>query len=148
MKSEPLYYKHDPNRLSACPLTIHALLHIAWGIRVAGPVWTYWAYPMERHYSNRSEADATPTHLSVHLSLQNHSSIKSNYYMIYMKYYAWIPTRTKPPNLYMFRVSSANHIFLLLVTHAKCKQIRTISLLPPDIAKSCPWQYKARFSLV
>ena len=44
-----LYYKHDPNRLSACPLTIHALLHIAWGIRVAGPVWTYWAYPMERH---------------------------------------------------------------------------------------------------
>ena len=44
-----LYYKHDPTRLSACPLTIHALLHIAWGIRVAGPVWTYWAFPMERH---------------------------------------------------------------------------------------------------
>ncbi len=22
---------------------------MAWGIRVAGPVWTYWAYPMERH---------------------------------------------------------------------------------------------------
>ena len=94
------------------------------------------------------EADTTPMHLSVHLSLQNHSSIKSNYYMIYMKYYAWIPTRTKPPNLYMFRISSANHIFLLLVTHAKCKQIRTISLLPPDVAKSCPRQYKARFSLV
>ena len=54
--------------------------------------------------------------------------------MIYMKYYAWIPTRMKPPNLYMFRVSSANHNFLLLVTHAKCKQIRTISLLPPDVA--------------
>ena len=44
-----LYYKHDPNQLSTCPLTIHALLHIAWGIRVASPVWTYWAYPMERH---------------------------------------------------------------------------------------------------
>ena len=44
-----MYYKHDPNRLSACPLTIHALLRIAWGIREAGPVWTYWAYPMERH---------------------------------------------------------------------------------------------------
>jgi hypothetical protein len=28
---------------------IHALLHIAWGIRVAGPVWAYWAFPMERH---------------------------------------------------------------------------------------------------
>ncbi|EKM74305.1 hypothetical protein AGABI1DRAFT_48245, partial [Agaricus bisporus var. burnettii JB137-S8] len=46
---EKLYYQHDPRRLSTCPLTIHALLHIAWGIRVAGPVWTYWAYPMERH---------------------------------------------------------------------------------------------------
>ncbi|XP_006459841.1 hypothetical protein AGABI2DRAFT_142250 [Agaricus bisporus var. bisporus H97] len=43
------YYFHQTRRLSACPLTIHALLHIAWGIRVAGPVWTYWAFPMERH---------------------------------------------------------------------------------------------------
>jgi len=30
-------------------LTIHGLLHIAWGIRVAGPVWTYWAFAMEQH---------------------------------------------------------------------------------------------------
>src|ERR1700678_819541 len=43
-----MYYKNDPTWLSACPLTIHALLHIAWGIRVADPVWTHWAYPMER----------------------------------------------------------------------------------------------------
>jgi hypothetical protein len=43
------YYKNDPTRLAACPLTIHGLLHIAWGIRVAGPVWTYWAFAMERH---------------------------------------------------------------------------------------------------
>ncbi|KAF9042391.1 hypothetical protein BJ165DRAFT_1349205 [Panaeolus papilionaceus] len=40
---------NDPERLSACPLTIHSLLHIAWGIRVAGPVGGYWAYAMERH---------------------------------------------------------------------------------------------------
>ena len=44
-----LYYENDPTRLSACPLTIHGLLHIAWGIKVAGPVWTYWAFAMERH---------------------------------------------------------------------------------------------------
>ncbi|EKM79778.1 hypothetical protein AGABI1DRAFT_91151 [Agaricus bisporus var. burnettii JB137-S8] len=44
-----LYYRYQPHRLSACPLTLHALLHIAWGIRIAGPVWTYWAFPMERH---------------------------------------------------------------------------------------------------
>lgn len=40
---------NDPARLSACPLTIHSLLHIAWGIRVAGPVGGYWVYAMERH---------------------------------------------------------------------------------------------------
>jgi len=44
-----LYYKNDPNRLSVCPLTVHGLLHIPWGVKVAGPVWTYWAYPMECH---------------------------------------------------------------------------------------------------
>ena len=43
------YYCYDPERISACPLTIHALLHIADGIAIAGPVWAYWAFPMERY---------------------------------------------------------------------------------------------------
>nr|GAT47398.1 predicted protein [Mycena chlorophos] len=45
---ESLYYQFRPERLSACPLTIHALLHIADSIEAAGPVWAYWAFPMER----------------------------------------------------------------------------------------------------
>ncbi|KAJ7433126.1 hypothetical protein B0H11DRAFT_2376974, partial [Mycena galericulata] len=45
---EKLYYQYSPDRLSACPVTIHALLHIADGIEAAGPVWAYWAFPMER----------------------------------------------------------------------------------------------------
>ncbi|KAJ7073432.1 hypothetical protein B0H15DRAFT_792867 [Mycena belliarum] len=45
---EKLYYQYSPDRLSACPLTIHALLHVADGIEAAGPVWAYWAFPMER----------------------------------------------------------------------------------------------------
>ncbi|KAI0819220.1 hypothetical protein BC628DRAFT_1333506 [Trametes gibbosa] len=48
-KYEDYYYQHDPSRLSACPLTIHALLHIADSIHLAGPVWASWAYPMERY---------------------------------------------------------------------------------------------------
>ncbi|KAJ7719554.1 hypothetical protein DFH07DRAFT_869619 [Mycena maculata] len=44
---ERLYYQYSPDRLSACPLTLHALLHIADGIEAAGPVWAYWAFPME-----------------------------------------------------------------------------------------------------
>ncbi|KAJ7192610.1 hypothetical protein B0H12DRAFT_1002089, partial [Mycena haematopus] len=35
--------------MSVCPLTIHALLHIAAGIKFCGPVWCYWAFPMERY---------------------------------------------------------------------------------------------------
>ncbi|KAF9472876.1 hypothetical protein BDN70DRAFT_818022 [Pholiota conissans] len=43
-----IYYQYDPDRVSTCPLTVHALLHIADGIEAMGPVWTYWAFPMER----------------------------------------------------------------------------------------------------
>ncbi|KAJ2924138.1 hypothetical protein H1R20_g12962, partial [Candolleomyces eurysporus] len=45
---ERLYYQYSEDRLSACPLTIHALLHIADGIEFMGPVWVYWAFAMER----------------------------------------------------------------------------------------------------
>ena len=30
-------------------MTIHALLHITDGIVVTGPVWCYWAFPVERY---------------------------------------------------------------------------------------------------
>lgn len=38
--------------MAACPLTIHALLHIAPTIRAMGPVWMYWAFPMECYCSD------------------------------------------------------------------------------------------------
>ena len=43
-----LYYQHKPERLPACPLTIHALLHIPDQIKWMGPCWTTWAFPIER----------------------------------------------------------------------------------------------------
>jgi hypothetical protein len=43
-----MFYQYDESRLSTCPLTIHALLHIADGIDAAGPVWCYWSFAMER----------------------------------------------------------------------------------------------------
>ncbi|KAL4243606.1 hypothetical protein ABKN59_011880 [Abortiporus biennis] len=48
-KYEDIYYQHDPQHLFTCPVTIHVLLHIADGIIAAGPVWAYWAFPMERY---------------------------------------------------------------------------------------------------
>jgi hypothetical protein len=44
-----IYYQYNPDRLSACPVTVHALLHIADSIEASGPVWASWAFPMERY---------------------------------------------------------------------------------------------------
>ncbi|KAG8746735.1 hypothetical protein FRC11_012618, partial [Ceratobasidium sp. 423] len=44
---EKLYYQNDPTQLLACTLPLHALLHIADDIENMGPVWAYWAFPME-----------------------------------------------------------------------------------------------------
>lgn len=42
------YYQYDIERLPACTLTIHGLLHVVQGIRDCGPVWTTWTFHMER----------------------------------------------------------------------------------------------------
>ena len=44
-----MYYQYSPDRLTTCVVTIHALLHIADPIEASGPMWAYWAFPME-HY--------------------------------------------------------------------------------------------------
>ncbi|KAF7297482.1 hypothetical protein MIND_00982000 [Mycena indigotica] len=46
---ERYYYQYEDSRLSACPLTIHALLHIPDDILNGGPMWTYWNYVTERY---------------------------------------------------------------------------------------------------
>ncbi|KAF8262478.1 hypothetical protein EI94DRAFT_1773176 [Lactarius quietus] len=51
-KYERFHYQHDASRMSTCPVTIHVLLHIADSIKTCGPVWCYWAFPVER-YCNR-----------------------------------------------------------------------------------------------
>ena len=48
----PMWFFFDPRDIdcvACCPLTVHALLHIAPTIRTMGPVWAYWAFPMERY---------------------------------------------------------------------------------------------------
>jgi hypothetical protein len=44
-----IYYQFDVNRLSACPLTIHALLHVADDIEMNGPSCNNWSFVMERY---------------------------------------------------------------------------------------------------
>ncbi|KAG8870580.1 hypothetical protein FRB98_001528 [Tulasnella sp. 332] len=45
---ERIYLQYSEEHLPVCTLPIHALLHIAQDIRNMGPMWTYWAFPMER----------------------------------------------------------------------------------------------------
>jgi hypothetical protein len=44
-----IYYQHDPLRVATCPVTVHALLHLADTIVATGPVWTTWSFPTERY---------------------------------------------------------------------------------------------------
>lgn len=43
-----LYYQHNVNRLSMCPLTLHAILHIPDDIMNNGPCCYNWTFIMER----------------------------------------------------------------------------------------------------
>ncbi|KAG8905503.1 hypothetical protein FRC00_013220 [Tulasnella sp. 408] len=45
---ERLYYRYDPSRLPFCTSNIHGMLHIPDDIRISGPLWTAWAFVMER----------------------------------------------------------------------------------------------------
>lgn len=42
------YYRYDEVHLAACTSNVHAMLHITKYIRLCGPAWTTWAFPMER----------------------------------------------------------------------------------------------------
>lgn len=48
MHSCRLYYQYDIDKLSACPLTVHALLHVPGDIRKNGPPCMNWSFVMER----------------------------------------------------------------------------------------------------
>jgi hypothetical protein len=55
-----LYYRHAPDRLRVCTLPIHSLLHIADDIEAMGPVWCYWAFPMEHFCGALGRANLNP----------------------------------------------------------------------------------------
>jgi hypothetical protein len=133
-----LYYKHDPARLSACPLTIHALLHIAWGIREAGPVWTYWAYPMERHCNTLLQAIKSRRHPYTSISsFVTATAQLDQIRLVYDLHETLCLDPDKKESNKLVHDLCRFFDYSLLVTHVKYKQIRTTCLLPPDVAKPC-----------
>jgi hypothetical protein len=65
-----IFYQNNPERISACPVTIHSLLHIADGIEAAGPVWVYWSFVMER-YCGFLKRDGVRSRRKPYASLSN-----------------------------------------------------------------------------
>ncbi|KAG9121451.1 hypothetical protein FRC07_002590 [Ceratobasidium sp. 392] len=45
---EKYYYQYDYDRLPACKLTLHALLHVADDVKLTGPPWASWSFSIER----------------------------------------------------------------------------------------------------
>ncbi|KAJ4496886.1 hypothetical protein C8R41DRAFT_760931 [Lentinula lateritia] len=90
---EKLYYQNLPSHLSACPLTIHGLLHIADSIEQIAPVWASWAFPTERfcgqlqpaiksrrypfaNIDNYISANAQPSHIKILYGLEDDLNLK------------------------------------------------------------------------
>ncbi|CAB5181446.1 unnamed protein product [Rhizophagus irregularis] len=42
------YYQNNGQRLAACKISFHYLLHVANSIKYCGPSWTHWQFPIER----------------------------------------------------------------------------------------------------
>ena len=47
-----MIYKRQPERLPACTLSNHLMLHIPEIIRYCGPLRQFWCFPVERHCSS------------------------------------------------------------------------------------------------
>lgn len=42
------YYQYNTQRLAACRISLHYILHVADCIKYCGPCWSHWQFPMER----------------------------------------------------------------------------------------------------
>lgn len=65
-----IYYQFDVKRLSACPVTIHALLHVVDDIRMNGPPCNNWSFVMERYCGILVPAVKSRSHPFTALSLR------------------------------------------------------------------------------
>ncbi|KIJ70560.1 hypothetical protein HYDPIDRAFT_184816 [Hydnomerulius pinastri MD-312] len=96
-KYEEYYYQYSPARLAACPVTIHALLHIADSIDATGPVWTSWAFPMERFCGSLQPAIKSRRH--PYASIDRHVVDEARLTQVQLLYNLQsMLTLTKPPS--------------------------------------------------
>ncbi|KAF8691635.1 Transposase family tnp2, partial [Rhizoctonia solani] len=90
--SNRYYYQYKSTRLPTCPLTIHALLHMPHTIRKAGPLWTSWAFVMERFCGHLLPAVKNCTQPYDHLD--NYVQRRAQMQVVLLKYN--LPSLAKP----------------------------------------------------
>ena len=78
------YYQHDPTQIATCPIMIHVLLHIADSIKATGPVWTSWAFPMERFCGSLQPAIKSQCH--PYMSISKHVTDKAHLTQVQVLY--------------------------------------------------------------
>ncbi|KAJ3912076.1 hypothetical protein F5877DRAFT_93663 [Lentinula edodes] len=92
---EKLYYQYDTERVSACPLTIHGLLHIPDALEEIGPVWTHWAFPMQRYCGHLQPAIKSRRHPFV--AIDNYIVLQAQLLQIKLIYGVEDDLSLKPP---------------------------------------------------
>ncbi|KAB5593712.1 Dynein heavy chain, cytoplasmic [Ceratobasidium theobromae] len=89
---ERFYYQYQSSRLPACPLTIHALLHMPFYLRRTGPLWASWAFVMERFCGHLLPAVKNRTRPYEHLN--NYVQRRAQMQVVSKKYQ--LPSLAKP----------------------------------------------------
>lgn len=90
-----IYYQRDSSRLSTCPVTVHALLHIAPSIRATGPVWVAWNFPTERQCGEMQRSIKSRRH--PYISLNNYVTAAAHLNQIKLLYNLHTELALKPP---------------------------------------------------
>ncbi|KAJ3925902.1 MAG: hypothetical protein NXY57DRAFT_1051582 [Lentinula lateritia] len=129
---EKLYYQYDPERVSACPLTIHGLLHIPDALEEIGPVWTHWAFPTERYCGHLQPAIKSRRHPFV--AIDNYIVLQAQLSQIKLIYGVEDDLSLKPPRSLL----PAKHF-----AHPDC---RPSSSIPNSIIEKILISFATRFS--
>ncbi|KAB5587887.1 Transposase family Tnp2 protein [Ceratobasidium theobromae] len=108
---EMLYYQYKQSRLPACPLTIHALIHLPSYIRQTGPLWASWAFVMERFCGHLLPAVKNRTRPYEHLD--NYVQRRAQMQVVSCLY--GLPSLAKPRINYSYlqdeRISSREKVY-------------------------------------
>lgn len=65
---EKIYYNNDPERLKACTSQIHSLLHLSENVRLFGPVFGFWQFPLERYVGTLERLATSKSQINKSLS--------------------------------------------------------------------------------